>query len=333
MHPVLLRLKLGAGHFELHSFGVLVAAGCAAAILFALREARRRGIDEDTMRDLCFWTLIASLVGARVVYLASAGRGLWDECLDAIHAGGLGPTFAACGKPLRIWQGGLVFYGGVMAGAATMWWYARRQNVSVRHVADVLAPSLALGHAVGRLGCFLAGCCFGKPAAGPLGIAFPDGSIALQDHVARGLLPLHAEHTPPLHPTQLYEAIGELALFFALLRLAPRLRRAGDATLLWLASYSALRFVLEMFRGDVVRSFLTTVETPSLNRLLGLPATEPSLLSTSQAIALAVIAGSAAVVILRRLRPASDPAADPRSSSSPDPAASPGSPVAPTGDR
>lgn len=308
MHPVLLRLQLAGQHLELHSFGVLVAAGCTAAILFALREARRRGLDEDAMRDLCFWTLIASLVGARAAYLASAGRGLWDDCLDAIQApGGLRATLAICAKPLSIWQGGLVFYGGVLAGAATMAWYARRHGLGVRRAADVLAPSLALGHAVGRIGCLLAGCCFGKVTSGPLGIELGEGSIALQDFIARGLLPTSAERTPPLHATQLYESIGELALFVALVRLAPRLRRPGDLTLTWLAGYSALRFVLELFRGDVARTFVATADTPSLNRLLGLPAAEPSLLSTSQAIALVVIAASAAVVILRRLRPTPPP--------------------------
>src|SRR3954471_13749089 len=108
MHPVLLRIPLPGGEFELQAFGVLVAAGCALAIVLALREARRRGDDPDLVRDLCFWTLVAGLVGARLAYVATLGRGPWDDCADAVANEGLRGVLRACTRPLRLWEGGLV---------------------------------------------------------------------------------------------------------------------------------------------------------------------------------------------------------------------------------
>src|SRR5437899_2845799 len=126
MHPVLLRLPLGGGQFEIHSFGVLVAAGCAIAIVIALREARHRGVDPDLMRDLCFWALVAGLVGARLAYVATLGRAAWDDCADAAASDGLRGALHACTRIVRLWEGGLVFYGGVFAGALAAWSFARR---------------------------------------------------------------------------------------------------------------------------------------------------------------------------------------------------------------
>src|SRR5437764_11688121 len=101
MHPVLLRLPLRGGQFELHSFGVLVAAGCALAIVVALREARRRGDDPERVRDLCFWALVAGLVGARLAYVATLGRATWDDCADAAAHEGFRAAFYQCTKALR----------------------------------------------------------------------------------------------------------------------------------------------------------------------------------------------------------------------------------------
>src|SRR5205823_18082 len=110
----------------------------------------------------------------------------------------------------------------------------------------LLAPSLALGHVFGRIGCFFAGCCFGKPWAA--GVSFPRDSVAFDELLGAGQIAAGAGTTPPLHPTQLYEAAGELGIFFLLLWARRRQRFAGATALLYAASYAGLRFVVEIFR-------------------------------------------------------------------------------------
>ena len=151
-----------------------------------------------------------------------------------ICAGGGAPTRGArailtdCTRALRVWEGGLVFYGGVIAAAAFAFRFARREGWQPARIADLFAPALALGHAFGRLGCFAAGCCYGKEVGGALGsgwgVRFPHGSVAFDQYVAAGLSP--SAFTPRLHPTQLYEAAGELVIFTVLLALRGRARRA-----------------------------------------------------------------------------------------------------------
>jgi phosphatidylglycerol:prolipoprotein diacylglycerol transferase len=311
MHPVLLRLSLGGGELVLHSYAILVAAGCALAVVVALREARRMGLDPDDVRDLCFWALCAGLVGARLVYAATLGRTMWDECADAVANDGVRAAIRACTRILRLWEGGLVFYGGLLAGALAAIVFARRHAMSGARTADLLAVAVPAGHALGRVGCFLAGCCFGRPTASPLGVRFPDGSVAWQELSTRGLLPAGATHTPPLHPVQLYEAVGELLLFVLLLRVARTAwarARGGRVTLLYFALYSSLRFLVELFRGDPARGYLAHLSTPAVARLLGADPAVALLLSSSQALALAVLAISLALLVLRRSRPGAAPA-------------------------
>jgi prolipoprotein diacylglyceryltransferase len=150
-------------------------------------------------------------------------------------------------------------------------------------VGDLFAPALALGHAFGRLGCFAAGCCFGKETASRVGVAFPRGSVAFDVLSSAGAVPAGAGETPPLHPTQLYEAAGELALFGLLCALRPRLRqRPGALLLVYLGLYALLRFVVEIFRGDVLRGFPIELHTPRLAGWLGLPPGEPIFFSAGQ---------------------------------------------------
>jgi len=188
-------------------------------------------------------------------------------------------------------QGGLVFYGGVAGAALVGWRFARREGWSFAAFGDLFAPALALGHAFGRLGCFAAGCCFGKIGGGRLAVAFPRGSVAFDELAGHGAVPPGWDTTPGLHPTQLYEAFGELAIFTALLLLRPRLRRRPGALLLtYLACYATLRFVVEIFRGDVVRGLVVALETPRLAGWLRLPTHEPLFLSVGQLGSLIVLA-------------------------------------------
>jgi phosphatidylglycerol:prolipoprotein diacylglycerol transferase len=238
----------------LHTYGLLLALGFVVAIWVAQREARRQGQDAEAIGDLSFWILVAALVGSRVYYIFVN----WDDyfgqnALVSTRLGRIPRLFA-------VWEGGLVFYGGFIAATLTAWWYMRRHRMGFLAYADTLIPSVALGHFFGRLGCFSAGCCWGQVAHGhfPWLAEFPPDSLAYQSFAARAdpsqYLAPDRLHTLPLHPTQLYEAAGELALFLLLVSVVrPRKRFHGQVLATWLMAYAVLRSVVESFRGDVER--------------------------------------------------------------------------------
>jgi phosphatidylglycerol---prolipoprotein diacylglyceryl transferase len=238
-----------------HAYGLLIAAGFLAGIWLAQREARRRGQDAERIADLAFWILVAALVGSRVYFILVN----WADYF--------GPTtflaetpFGRIPRVLAVWEGGLVFYGGFIGAALTALVYMRRHGMPFLAYADTMIPSVAIGHFLGRLGCFCAGCCWGGVAHDrlPWAARFPPGSLAYQAFAAR---PSPAEFlapggatTLPLHPTQLYESFGELGLFLVLvLVIRPRKRFHGQVLASWLLLYAVLRFTVEVFRGDVER--------------------------------------------------------------------------------
>ncbi|HEY1584391.1 MAG TPA: prolipoprotein diacylglyceryl transferase [Polyangia bacterium] len=249
MRPVLLDLHLFSRDFALHSYGVAIAVAFLVAIFLGTRTAARTGEDPDKVRDLCFWLLVSSLIGARLVFIATNVPDYVRLCREEHD----------CFRALRVWEGGLVFYGGFFAALGVAVYYTRRHAMNFWRTADILAPSVALGHFFGRLGCFAAGCCWGKEATGRAlswAARFPAESLVFQDYAARGALPANADVTPPLHPVQLYEAFGELALFFALSILGRKKRWDGQVLVAWLLGYALLRFVVELYRGDAVRKFV-----------------------------------------------------------------------------
>jgi phosphatidylglycerol---prolipoprotein diacylglyceryl transferase len=288
----LFTLRIGGREIGLHTYGVLIAVGLAIGIALAYREGRRRGFDGGRVLDAAFWMIVAGLVGSRIVYgVVNAGE-FGHICLHGAGAPrSLGGAMADCGRIFAVWQGGLVFYGGVAGAALVGWRFARREGWSFPEFGDLFAPALALGHAFGRFGCFAAGCCFGKVGGGRLGVAFPRGSVAFDELAGHGLIPAGWETTPALHPTQLYEAFGELAIFTTLMLLRPRLRaRPGALLVTYLGLYAALRFVVEMFRGDVIRGMVVAFDTPRLAAWLRLPTQEPIFLSVGQLCSLIALA-------------------------------------------
>jgi len=239
----------------LHSYGLLIAAAFLAGIWLAQREARRRGQDPERIADLSFWILVAALVGSRVYFIFvnwgdyfGAGRFLADTPLGRMP------------RILAFWEGGLVFYGGFIGAVVAAVWYMRRHHMPFLAHADSMIPSVAFGHFLGRLGCYAAGCCWGSVAGGhlPWAAHFPPGSLAYQSLAGR---PDPARYLAPggattlgLHPTQLYEAFGELGLFLLLVLLVrPRKRFHGQVLAAWLLAYAVLRTAVEVFRGDVER--------------------------------------------------------------------------------
>ncbi len=321
MKPMLLSLHLGGREIGLHSYGVLIGCGCAVAIVLAFREARRQGLDGSKILDLSFWMLVAGLLGSRLLYVALNARTFARICAgggdDEIAARSLGRVLGDCTRVLQVWEGGLVFYGGFIAAGVFAFYFARRQGWSFWALGDLYAPSLAIGHAFGRLGCFTAGCCFGKACdvASHWCARFAADSVAFEALRSVSAVADGATLTPPLFPTQLYEAMGELAIFGVLLLVRRRqrdgagaagpttaARRPGTLVLLYAVLYGVLRFGVEMYRGDFARIYLFHFATPRLARWLGLPAGEAVLLSTGQAVSVAVVLAAIAVLIHRTRR-------------------------------
>jgi phosphatidylglycerol:prolipoprotein diacylglycerol transferase len=299
MHQVLVNIR----GLALHTYGVLIAVGFLLGIVLAAREAKRGGIEQARMLDLCFWILVFGLLGARVLYILTNLGDYATSCRDGIATGGLRNILWSCSSVFHVWEGGIVFYGGFIGATLAVLFYTWRHHMPFLRTADALAPSLALGHFFGRLGCWSAGCCFGKICHWSFGARFPRGSLAFEDLAARGLVELGQARTPPLHPTQLYEALGELVIFIVLaLVLKRRKRFDGQILLGYLMLYPILRSVIEIFRGDAARKYVVEVATPRLNAWLGLPPGEPSLLSTSQFVSIGVAAVALVLWLILRAR-------------------------------
>ncbi|MGB9698401.1 MAG: prolipoprotein diacylglyceryl transferase [Thermodesulfobacteriota bacterium] len=217
MYPVLLKI----GSFTLHTYGVLLAIGFLLAVLVALKEARRVNIDPNIVMDLAFYILISALIGSRLFYVLTN----WDEFRD---------------EPISIflfWRGGLVFYGGLIFAFIVGFWYVKKKRLKFTPLADLVAPSIPLGQAIGRLGCFSAGCCYGKPAEIPWAVTFRDP----QTLAPRGI---------PIHPTQLYESLATFSIFLILIIMRRRDHFQGKLFWYYLLFYATARFIIEFFRGD-----------------------------------------------------------------------------------
>ena len=218
MHPVLFKI----GPLTVHTYGFFLAIGFFVGMTVAVREAKRLGMNHEQIMDLCLYSLIAAILGARVPYVVLN----WED-----FSGNLSEI-------PRLWRGGLVFYGGFLGGAAMFFFYVWRHKLPKLRVADVLALGVALGHAVGRWGCFSAGCCYGKPTDLPWAVTFTDPAC---------LAPLDV----PLHPTQVYESLINLGLFlFLYFYLRPRKRFDGAIFIAFVFLYSICRFFLEFLRAD-----------------------------------------------------------------------------------
>ncbi|OGW41530.1 MAG: prolipoprotein diacylglyceryl transferase [Nitrospirae bacterium RBG_13_39_12] len=225
MHPVLFRF----GPLSIHTYGVLVASGFLLGIGLAVRQARKEGIPPNKIIDLGFYILLAAIIGSRLFFVILNFSYYIENPLDIV----------------KIWEGGLVFYGGVLIAVPTAIWYVRKNSLGIWKTADLFAPSIAIGHALGRIGCFFAGCCYGKPAES---ITW---SVTFSDPESLARIGI------PLHPTQLYESAGEFMNFFILIIIRKNKSFDGQLFMIYLLLYSVLRFVVEFFRGDVSRGFIT----------------------------------------------------------------------------
>lgn len=257
MYPELVRI----GDFPINTYGLLLAVAFLVALYVAARLAERDGLPRERVYDLGLWMLLAAIIGSKILML-------WTEpayrenpwhlfSLDFLRSGG-------------------VFYGGFIAAVLTGYWLVRRYGLPWWKTADAFAPAIALGQAIGRQGCFAAGCCWGKPTGLPWGVRFTERA-----HELTGV-PTDVF----LHPTQLYESFATLALFLFLFWRHRHKRFDGEIILLYAMCYAAIRFAVEFFRDD------PRGDIAGLTTLTGL--------STSQLISL--IVGIAALALFWRRR-------------------------------
>jgi phosphatidylglycerol:prolipoprotein diacylglycerol transferase len=295
MRPTLVSIPIGDHDVGVHTYGLFVALGFAIGIVRFWRAGTRQGMDGGRLLDLAFWGLVAGIVGSRVAFVALNARSFIHACVAPSDIASASP-FSGCLAAFRFWEGGLILYGGAIGTGAVAWWFCKRERWSFWKLGDLAAPTLAIGHALGRLGCYFAGCCFGAACHAPWGVSFPRGSVAFDELQAAGAVLPGRAFTVALHPTQLYEAIGEFAIFGGLLWLERRRHRQrvsqaapGGSLLVYLGAYAALRFVVEVFRGDTARGYLFEVTAPKLAGLIGLPAAHPLILSVSQFVSLVAL--------------------------------------------
>jgi phosphatidylglycerol:prolipoprotein diacylglycerol transferase len=246
-----------------HVYGLLLAAGFLFAVAVAAVRAKSHGVDARFVMDVGLAIIVSAFLGAKLLFVM-------------VHFGQLGHVSTG------LLTSGGVFYGGFVAAAAASIWLFQQRGLSVWLMTDLFAPSVALGHAIGRLGCFSAGCCYGKSTDAPWGVTFTDVYARRVSGV-----PLNV----PLHPTQLYEALTEFALFALLLAFAHKKRFDGQMFWGYVAFYSVARFVIEFFRGDMRRGFF-----------LG------GTLSTSQLIAAILLLVSCFALATLRRQPCQQPA-------------------------
>jgi phosphatidylglycerol:prolipoprotein diacylglycerol transferase len=300
--PTLFHIGSGPHAFEVHSYGLFIAFGLVLGIALAVRRGRQVGIETGATLDLTFYALVFGTLGARLLYVLMHARQYARLCAGMGTPRSFGQRLSDCTAALHIWQGGLVFLGGAVLSAGVTLLIARRRRLALGLVADVLAPSVSVGHLFGRLGCFMVGCCYGKPWSG--GVHFPPDSVAFSELVAKGALLRAAPSTYGLHPTQIYEAAGELVIFAVLLWIWRRHKVPGVVALAYAFGYGLLRFAVEIFRGDEARGFLFQARIPGLARALGLPASDPLILSSAQATALLLMALAAVGYrVLHRRKP------------------------------
>ena len=242
MHPVLFEV----GGFPVYTYGVMLAAAYLVGLQVALVRARARGLKADRIMDLGIWIIVSALVGAKLMLLVVE----WD-------------TYSRSASDLlTLVRSAGVFYGGLVAAVAMALFYLWRHRMPIWSVTDVFAPGIALGHVIGRLGCFFAGCCFGRETSVPWAITFNS------EYAARNVgTPLDV----PLHPTQLYEAAAELMILAVLLVTEGRKRPFPGRTFWgYMLLYGVSRFVVEFFRGDS-RGMVGVISTSQFVSLLIVP--------------------------------------------------------------
>jgi len=225
MHPVLIHI----GPFTIRWYGVMIALACFIGLSIAKKEAQRKEIGEENIDTFFLYTIVGAVIGARLYYIAFSNPSLFWRDPFAVFA---------------IWEGGLAIHGAVLSGIIIAIIYAKFKRISFLKFSDTLVPSLILGQAIGRIGCFLNGDAHGFPTDLPWGMVFASNSPAGQMFPGQ-----------PLHPTQLYEMILNSIIFIILWNIRKRINIDGYMFFLYVILYSAVRIFVEHFRADKLTYF------------------------------------------------------------------------------
>lgn len=235
MKPILFEY----GWFRVHSYGLMLMVGFALGVAWSAREAKRRGLSPTLITDYALWALLSAIVFSRVLFV------LLNLKLFLQY-------------PAQIWQlwkGGLSFHGGLGGAILALYFFCKKRGVGFLQLMDLIAPSVPLGYAFARIGCFLNGCCYGVPTDLPWGVVFHN------EHIPGAF-------TPPSHPVQLYDSAISLLLFGLLAWRRGYVRFDGQMALWYFGSYSIIRFAMEGLRrgatGQIIALGLTEAQIGSL---------------------------------------------------------------------
>jgi phosphatidylglycerol:prolipoprotein diacylglycerol transferase len=225
MHPILIDL----GIMQIATYGALVALGYLSALWYLHSHADAMRIKKDDIFNLALSVILGAMVGGKllfaILFWSDYGTGFWERSIGVI-------------KDMRY---GFVYFGGMAGALSAGFLFVRIKKLKYFKLGDYFAPATALGHAIGRLGCFFAGCCHGHKTHSIFGVKFTNPYCL----VSREYLGV------PIHPTQLYEVAGNLVLFFILHKMLNKTSKTeGNVLLTYICGYSVLRFVIEFFRGD-----------------------------------------------------------------------------------
>lgn len=220
MHPILVQL----GPFAIRWYGAMIALACLVGFWLAGREAERKGIGKEKIQEFLLYAIIGAVIGARLYYIAFADPETFLQNPLSV---------------LAIWQGGLAIHGAILAGFVICVLYVKKHKIPLGKFVDTLTPSLILGQAIGRIGCFFNGDAHGYPTRMPWGLVYSPESPAGQMFPGQ-----------PLHPTQLYEMIFNLIIFGILWKMRTKLKIDGQLFLAYVILYSAARILVEHFRAD-----------------------------------------------------------------------------------
>ena len=250
MHPLLIKL----GPIPIHTYGFMIAMGFLTAVFTIRRLAERAKLDAERVLDLTFWILLVGFLGSRILFILTRLEYFMSDPMAMF----------------KVWEGGLVVFGGPLAAMPFTIWYLRKYKLPPWKTMDAMIPGLVVAHMFGRFGCLAAGCCHGKPTGSDWGVRLYSDLV---DKQFQGI---------PLHPTQIYEATALGILFLGMLWTYRHKHFDGQVILTYFMAYPVIRSVVETFRGDIIRGFIIE-----------------DMLSTSQFISILVFIAATVALIIR----------------------------------
>ena len=235
---------ISLGFIEITAYGLMNAIGYLMAGFYLYKTQAKSPFKNNTeLFDYIFYLILGALIGAKIFYIifhwsGFYGDNIFEKLIDAI----------------KTFRSGFVYFGGFVGAVCSGVYFIRKRNFPISKTADFTAPAIALGHLFGRIGCFLAGCCYGEISHSKLAIKFSNPECLVPHHL----------HNIPLHPTQLYEIFANLLIFLTLHFLNNKKHKTGSIFVLYMAMYSVARFGIEFFRGDERGNFIFSISPSQL---------------------------------------------------------------------